>query len=52
MPHLRLRSLWAGAIALGLCAPAIAGPINTNAALTPRKGGAIFRLQYHYREAG
>ncbi len=51
MTHLRLRSLWAGAIALGLCAPAIAGPINTNAALTPRKGGAIFRLQYRYSEA-
>ena len=52
MTHLRLRSMWAGAIALGLAAPALAGPINTNAALTPRKGGAIFRLQYHYTEAG
>ncbi len=52
MTHVRLRSLWAGAIALALCAPAMAGPINTNAALTPRKGGAIFRLQYHYSEAG
>ncbi len=52
MTHVRLRSLWAGAIALALCAPAMAGPINTNAALTPRKGGAIFRLQYHYMEAG
>lgn len=28
-----------------------AGPINTNAALTPSKGGNIFRLQYTYSEA-
>ena len=52
MTHLRLRRLWACAIALALGAPAFAGPINTNVALTPRKGGAIFRLQYHYSEAG
>ncbi len=35
-----------------LCAPAFAGPINTNVALTPRQGGSIFRLQYHYSESG
>lgn len=32
-------------------APAFAGPINTNAALTPAKGVSIFRLQYKYTEA-
>lgn len=39
------------AIALCVCAPTLAGPINTDVALTPRKGGAIFRLQYRYSEA-
>lgn len=35
------------------CAPAAvwAGPINTDVALTPPKGGSIFRLQYIYNEA-
>jgi len=36
------------------CAPAtlLAGPINTDVALTPPKGGSIFRLQYVYSESG
>ena len=39
---------------LMVCAPAatLAGPINTDVALTPPKGGSIFRLQYIYSEAG
>lgn len=36
---------------LCLCGTASAGPINTDVALTPRKGGAIFRLQYRYTDA-
>lgn len=43
--------LGACAIAVCLCAPVSAGPINTDVALTPRKGGAIFRLQYRYTDA-
>ena len=31
--------------------PALAGPINTNVAFTPRKGGSLLRLQYIYSEA-
>ena len=36
-----------------VCAPAtiLAGPINTDVALTPPKGGSIFRLQYIYSES-
>ena len=36
-----------------VCAPAVtlAGPINTDVALTPPKGGSIFRLQYIYSES-
>lgn len=30
---------------------ALGGPINTDTALTPRKGGTILRLQYRYSEA-
>ncbi len=37
--------------AVGCAAPAYAGPINTDVALTPPKGGSIFRLQYIYSEA-
>jgi Putative MetA-pathway of phenol degradation len=35
------------------CRPAtiLAGPINTDVALTPPKGGSIFRLQYIYSES-
>ncbi len=35
------------------CAPAetLAGPINTDVALTPPKGGSIFRLQYIHSES-
>ena len=37
----------------GLCAPrgAVGAGINTNLALTPPKGGSIFRLQYSYVKA-
>lgn len=36
-----------------LCAPVLvrAGPINSDVAFTPRKGGSILRLQYTYSEA-
>jgi len=37
--------------AAGLCTTARAGPINTDVAMTPRKGGSILRLQYIYGEA-
>jgi hypothetical protein len=39
-------------VAASAC-PAVvrAGPINTDVALTPHKGGSIFRLQYSYSEA-
>lgn len=47
-----LRNVW---IALAFFASAIpsamAGPINTNVAFTPREGGAILRLQYIYSES-
>ncbi|MFQ5502542.1 MAG: transporter [Phycisphaerae bacterium] len=33
-------------------APSLAGPINTDVALTPHRGGSILRLQYIYSEAG
>ncbi|MEE9295346.1 MAG: hypothetical protein V3W34_10355 [Phycisphaerae bacterium] len=36
---------------VAMAAPAFAGPINTNVALTPAKGVSIFRLQYKYAEA-
>ena len=41
------------ALMLMACAPAatLAGPINTDVALTPPKGGSIFRLQYLYSES-
>ncbi len=32
--------------------PAVAGPINSDVAFTPREGGGILRLQYTYEEAG
>lgn len=32
-------------------AAALAGSINTDVALTPRRGGSLFRLQYDYSEA-
>ena len=34
-----------------IATPAPAGPINSNVAFTPRKGGSILRLQYTYSEA-
>lgn len=37
--------------AASLAAPASAGPINTDVAFTPRKGGSLLRLQYIYSEA-
>ena len=41
------------AFMLMACLPtaALAGPINTNVALTPGTGGSIFRLQYTYSES-
>ncbi|MCH7993049.1 MAG: transporter [Planctomycetes bacterium] len=52
MPGTRLL-LFRFALMLMLCAPAmvLAGPINTDVALTPPKGGSIFRLQYIYSES-
>ena len=48
LPALRI------ALLLVACAPAatLAGTINTNVAMTPRKGGSIFRLQYIFSESG
>ena len=43
--------LMLAAVAAGLCTTARAGPINTDVAMTPRKGGSILRLQYIYGEA-
>lgn len=40
------------AVAVGTGQTARAGPINTDVAFTPREGGAILRLQYHYSESG
>lgn len=37
-------------VLLGSASPGSAGPINTDAALTPREGGNILRLQYSYSE--
>ena len=53
MPYGRNTQLrWSALIAgLGLVGPAIAGPINSNVAFTPRQGGSILRLQYRYTEA-
>ena len=42
--------LMLAAVAAGLCTTARAGPINTDVAMTPRKGGSILRLQYIYGE--
>ncbi len=36
---------------MALASPAVAGPINSDVAFTPRKGGTILRLQYLYGEA-
>ena len=47
--RLRFGALIATA-ALSWCS-ANAGPINSNVAFTPRKGGSVFRLQYYYGEA-
>lgn len=41
----------AGIAALGIPPPSRAGPINTDVALTPHRGGSILRLQYTYSEA-
>lgn len=53
MPYSRnTRFRWVLVIAgLGFVAPAVAGPINSNVAFTPRQGGSILRLQYRYTEA-
>ncbi len=53
IPHDRnIRLRWSALVAgLGFVAPAIAGPINSNVAFTPRQGGSILRLQYRYTEA-
>ena len=39
------------AVAASPCTIARAGPINTDVAMTPRKGGSILRLQFIYGEA-
>lgn len=55
-PFLKQRSGLPAVILSALCLggplPTQAGPINTDVALTPPKGGNIFRLQYSYAEAG
>lgn len=49
----RLRLCWLVIAGLGSGIPfARAGGINTDVALTPPRGGSIFRLQYSYAEAG
>jgi len=52
--HKQSAAIWAllAALTLVLPFPASAGPINTDVALTPPKGGNIFRLRYSYAEAG
>ncbi|MCH7814473.1 MAG: transporter [Planctomycetes bacterium] len=43
--------LGAWVVAFACCGPLRAGPIHSDVALTPHKGGSIFRLQYSYSEA-
>lgn len=48
----RARTVGLALLPLGYCAAtATAGPVNTDVAFTPYKGGSVLRLQWRYEEA-